>query len=44
MQYVKEYKYLRLTMTNEAIHEIEINYIISKGRAAISKLNSVLWD
>jgi SET domain-containing protein len=31
-------------MTEDGNHEPEINDTINKGRAAISKLNSILWD
>jgi hypothetical protein len=31
-------------MTEDGNHEPEINYRINKVRAAISKLNSILWD
>jgi hypothetical protein len=31
-------------MTKDGNHEPEINDRIDKGRGAISKLNSILWD
>ena len=31
-------------ITKDGIHEPEINNSINRGRAAISKLNSILWD
>ena len=41
---VSEYVYLGVRLTKDGNHEPEINDRINKGRAAISKLNSVLWD
>ena len=35
---------LRVRITKDGNHEPEINDRINKGRAAISKLNSILWD
>jgi hypothetical protein len=40
---VSEYVYLGVRITKDGNHEPEINDRINKGRAAISKLNSVLW-
>jgi len=41
---VSEYVYLGVRITKVGNHEPEINDRINKGRAAISKLNSILWD
>jgi hypothetical protein len=35
---------LGVRITKDGNHEPEINDRISKGRAAVSKLNSILWD
>jgi hypothetical protein len=43
ISYVSEYVYLGVRITKDGNHEPEI-YRINKGRAAISKLNSILWD
>jgi hypothetical protein len=42
--YVSEYVYLGVRITKDGNHEPEINDRVNKGRATISKLNSVLWD
>jgi hypothetical protein len=34
----------KVIITKDGNHEPEINDRINKGRAAISKLNSILWD
>jgi hypothetical protein len=39
-----EYDYLGVRITKNGNHEPEINDRINRGRAAISKLNSILWD
>ena len=41
---VSEYVYLGVRITKDGNHEPEINDRINRGRAAISKLNSILWD
>jgi len=35
---------LGVRITKDGNHEPEINDRINKGRAAITKLNSILWD
>jgi hypothetical protein len=42
--HVSEYVCLGVRITKDGNHEQEINDKINKGRAAISKLNSILWD
>ena len=37
-------KYLIQRITNNGNHEPEINDRINRGRAAITKLNSIFWD
>jgi len=37
------YVYLGVRITKDGNHEPEINDRVNKGRAAISKLNSILW-
>jgi hypothetical protein len=44
ISYVKEYTYLGVRITKDGNYELEINDRINRGRAAITKLNSVLWD
>ena len=44
ISHVSEYVYLGVRITKDGNHEAEINDRINKGRAAISKLNSILWD
>ena len=41
---VNEYAYLRVRITKDGNHEPEINDRINRGRAAIMKLNSILWE
>jgi len=41
---VNEYTYLGVRITKDGNHEPEINDRINRGRAAITKLNSILWD
>jgi len=41
---VNEYVYLGVRITKDGNHKPEINDRINKGRAALSKLNSILWD
>jgi hypothetical protein len=44
MSHVSEYVYLGVKIIKDGNDEPEINDRINKGRAAISKLNSILWD
>jgi len=44
ISHVSEYVYLGVKITKDGNHEPEIDDRINKGRAAISKLNSILWD
>jgi len=44
ISHVSENIYLGVRMTRDGNHEPEIIDRINKGRAAISKLNSILWD
>jgi len=44
INYVNEYTYLGVKITIDGNHEPEINDRINRGRAAITKLNSILWD
>jgi hypothetical protein len=44
ISHVRENIYLGVRITKDGNHEPEINDKINKGRAAISKLNSILWD
>jgi hypothetical protein len=44
ISHVSETIYLGVRITKDGNHEPEINDRINKGRAAISKLNSILWD
>jgi len=44
ISHVNEYTYLGVRMTKDGNHEPEINYRINRGPAAITKLNSILWD
>jgi len=44
ISHVSEYVYLGVRITKDGNHEPEINDRINKGRAAVSKLNSILWD
>ena len=44
VSHVSEYVYLGVRITKDGNHEPEINDRINRGRAAISKLNSILWD
>jgi len=41
---VNEYTYLWVRLTKDGNHEPQINERINRGRAAITKLNSILWD
>ena len=44
ISHVNEYTYLGVRITKDGNHEPEINNRINRGRAAITKLNSILWD
>ena len=44
ISHVNEYIYLGVRITKDGNHEPEINDRINKGWAAITKLNSILWD
>ena len=44
ISHVNESTYLGVRITKDGNHEPEINDRISRGRAAIRKLNSILWD
>jgi hypothetical protein len=44
INYVNEYTYLGVKIIRDENHEPEINDRINKGRAAITKLNGILWD
>jgi hypothetical protein len=44
ISHVNENIYLGVRITKDRNHEPEINDRINRGRAAISKLNSILWD
>ena len=43
ISHVNEYTYLGVRITKDGNHEPEINDRINRGRAAITKLNSILW-
>jgi hypothetical protein len=43
ISHVNEYTYLGVRITKDGNHEPEIDRI-NRGRAAITKLNSILWD
>ena len=44
ISHVNVYIYLGVRITKDGNLEPEINDIINSGRAAITKLNSILWD
>ena len=44
ISHVSEYVYLGVRINKDRNHEPEISDKINKGPAAISKLNSILWD
>jgi hypothetical protein len=44
ISHVSEHIYSGVRTTKDGNHEPEINDKINRGRAAISKLNSILWD
>jgi hypothetical protein len=44
ISHVNEYTYLGVRITIDGNHVPEINDKINRGRAAVTKLNNVLWD
>ena len=44
VSHINEFTYLGVRVTKDGYHEPEINDRINKGWAAITKLNSILWD
>ena len=44
ISHVNEYTYLGVRITKDGNGEPEINDGINRGRAAITKLNDILWD
>ena len=44
ISHVSEYVYLGVRITEDGNHDPEINDRINRGRADMSKLNSILWD
>ena len=44
ISHVNAYTYLGVRITKDGHYEPEINDTIDRGRAAITKLNSILWD
>jgi hypothetical protein len=44
MQVISFYTYLGVRISQDGNHEPEINDRINRGRAAITKVNSILWD
>ena len=44
IRHVNEYTYLGVRINKVGNHETEINDRINRGRADITKLNSILWD
>jgi hypothetical protein len=44
ISHVSECTYLGVRITIDVNHEPELNDRINRGRAAITKLNSILWD
>jgi len=44
ISHLNEYTYLWVRITKDGNYEPEICDRISRGRAAITKLNSILWD
>jgi hypothetical protein len=44
ISHVNEYTYLGVRRTKDGNQEPEINDRINRGRAAITQLNSILWD
>ena len=44
ISHVNEYTYVGVRITKDGNHEPRFNERINRGRAAITKLNSILWD
>jgi len=44
ISHVNEYTYVGVRVTKDGNHEPQINDRINRGRAATTKLNSILWD
>jgi len=44
ISHVNEYTYLGVRITEDGNHQPQINDRINRGRAAVTKLNSILWD
>ena len=44
ISHVNEYTYLGVRISKDGKHEPEFDDRINKGQAAITKLNSILWD
>jgi hypothetical protein len=44
ISHVNEYTYSGVRITKDGNHEPEINDRINRGRAAITQLNSILWE
>ena len=44
ISHINEYTYLGVSITKDGNHEPEINDRINRGRVAVTKLNSILWD
>jgi len=44
ISHVNEYTYLGVRITKHGNHEPQTNERINRERAAITKLNSILWD
>ena len=44
INHVNEYTYMGVRITKDGNHEPEINDRVNRGRATITKLNSILWD
>ena len=44
ISHVNEYTYVGVRITKDGNHEPQINDRINRGRAAITNLNSILWD
>jgi hypothetical protein len=44
ISHVSAHIYLGVRITKDGNHEPEINDKINRGRAAVTKLNSILWD
>jgi len=44
ISHINEYTYLWVRITKDGNHEPQINERINRGRAAITKQNSIFWD